>query len=160
MIAIAATLMGLAAPSFVTMRSNQKLSAAANDLYGSLLQARNDAMTKNRRVTVEPISGGNWKTGWLIYADMDNNGSYGSGTDKLITQSPPIESDFTFTGLNGATAPTNFSFDSRGFLQGGFGNRVVFHSNETSREKHVIVAATGRARVCDAVTATTCDSGA
>ncbi|MCJ0762804.1 GspH/FimT family pseudopilin [Variovorax terrae] len=152
-IAIAAILMGLAAPSFRNMLLNQKLASSASNLLGDVMQARNEALAKNRRVTVQPASGTNWAAGWVVYVDLNNNGSYDSGSDTLISQSGAVHSALTITGKNGGAVPANLSFDSRGFLQGNAGTRLVFSSADTARQKHVIVYLTGRARLCDPSTA-------
>lgn len=156
-VAMIALLLTLAAPSFSAMRINQKLAAASNELYASVLQARNEALSLNRRVTVEPITGTDWKTGWRIYVDQDNSGTYvAGGTDRLILETAPVLGAFTLTGDGGGAAPAQFSFDPRGFLSGGSGSRVVFTSIETSRVKQVIVFNTGRASICDPKLNTSC----
>ena len=154
-VAMVALLLSLAAPSFNTMRLNQKLASASNELYGAVLQARNEALNLNRRVTVAPMTGTDWKTGWRIYVDLDSDDAY-STTDRLILETAPVDASFTLTGNNGGATPDNFSFDSRGFLRGGGGNRVVFKSAQTGREKQVIVFVTGRARLCDPKLNTKC----
>lgn len=148
-IALVAVLAALAAPSFFATRLNQKLASSSNDAYASLMQARNEALNLNRRVTVAPVTAGDWKPGWRIYVDMNNNGSFDSGTDTFIVESGPVDDQFTITGNNGDPPPTDFSFDSRGFLRGSTAARLIFTSPKTDRSKHVIVYATGRARVCD-----------
>ena len=154
-VAMVALLLSLAAPSFNTMRLNQKLASASNELYASVLQARNEALNLNRRVTVSPLTGTDWKTGWRIYVDLDSNGAY-STTDRLILETAPVDASFTLTGNGGGATPDNFTFDSRGFLRGGAGSRIVFSSAQTGREKQVIVFVTGRARLCDPKLNTTC----
>lgn len=148
-VALIAVLAALAAPSFNETRMNQKLASASNDVYASLLQARNEALSSNRRVTVAPVTAGDWKPGWRIYVDMNNNGSYDSNTDTFIVESGAVDESFSITGEGSNPVPTDFSFDSRGFLRGSTANRLVFTSTKTSRVKHVIVYATGRSRICD-----------
>ena len=154
-VAMVALLLGLAAPSFNTIRLNQKLTSASNELYGSVLQARNEALNLNRRVTVAPMTGTEWKTGWRIYVDLDSDNAH-STTDRLILETAPVDASFTLTGNNGDTTPASFSFDSRGFLRGGAGSRIIFKSAQTGREKQVIVFVTGRARLCDPKLNTNC----
>ena len=156
MIAILAT---LAAPSFNTLRVNQKLASTASDLFASTLQARNEAMRLNRQVTIAPMTGNDWKTGWRVYVDMNVNGSYDSGSDTLVITAPPIEGNYTVTGKDEGTPPTGFTFDSRGFLRGVTNGRVVIKSVLTGREKQIIVAQTGRARQCDPTFNSTCAGG-
>lgn len=148
-VALIAVLAALAAPSFNETRINQKLASSANDAYASLLQARNEALSLNRRVTVAPVTAGDWKPGWRIYVDMNNNGSFESGTDTFIVESGPVDESFSIKADGGNPPPADFSFDSRGFLRGSAANRLVFTSSKTPRSKHVIVYATGRSRICD-----------
>lgn len=156
-VAMVALLLSLAAPSFNTIRLNQKLASASNELYASVLQARNEALNLNRRVTVSPLTGTDWKTGWRIYVDMDADGAYdASSTDRLLLETAPVDASFTLTGYLGGATPNSFTFDSRGFLRGGAGSRIVFSSSQTGREKQVIVFVTGRARLCDPKLNTTC----
>jgi type IV fimbrial biogenesis protein FimT len=159
-VAMIAILASLAAPSFNSLRINQKVSSYSSDLFASLLQARNESLKLSRPVTVAPITNGDWTTGWRVFVDMNANSSFDSDTDTLVVTTPAISEKITATGLNGATAPTAFSFDSRGFLLNGFGaNRVIFKSTVTTREKQIIVSSTGRARLCDPKYSSTCSTG-
>ncbi len=147
-IAMLAILASLAAPSFNALRLNQKLASTASDIFASTLQARNEALRLNRPVTIAPLTGGDWMSGWRVYVDMNNNDSY-EVTDTVVVTGDAIYSGFTVTNAAGAAPPTAFTFDSRGFLKGMVGNTIVVKSAETTREKRVIVFATGRARLCD-----------
>ena len=155
-VAMIAILLSLAAPSFSTLRTNQKLAAASNELYASVLQARNEALGLNRTVTVEPMSGSDWTTGWRTYVDLDNSGTYVAANDRLILETAPVAAGFTLTGNGGGATPGSFSFDPRGFLKGGVGSRIIFNSAQTGRQKQVIVFLTGRARLCDPKLNTSC----
>ena len=156
-VALVAIMLGLAAPGFSDLRTNQKLASASNDLYASILQARNEALSLNRRVTVAPVTGTDWKTGWRIYVDLNNNLSYDASTDRMLSESGVVNAAFTLTGELGGATPAQFSFDPRGFLRVIDANRVVFSSGQTGRQKHVIVYATGRSRICDPKLTAGCD---
>lgn len=159
-ISLIAILASLAAPSFNDLRINQKISSYSSDLFASLLQARNESLKLSKPVTVAPINSGDWTSGWNIFVDMNANSSFDSGTDTVVVKSPALTDGITVTGSGGGTAPTAFTFDSRGFLLNGFGaNRVIFKSAITNREKQVIVSATGRARLCDPKLSSTCSTG-
>jgi type IV fimbrial biogenesis protein FimT len=155
-IAMVAILAALAAPSFNELRVNQKVSSYSSDLFASVMQARNESLRLSRQVTVAPMDGADWKTGWRIFVDMNTNSTFDSGTDTLVVTTPALTENVSITGPGGGAAPTFFSFDSRGFLVGANNSRVIFKSNITSREKQVIVSVTGRARLCDPRLSTTC----
>lgn len=157
-IALLAILLALAAPSFSALRTNQRLAAAANDLFASTLQARSEALRLNRRVTVSPLVATNWLSGWRVYVDRDNNAAFDQDTDTLVVVTPGEFGDFSVSGRNNKVPPTGFSFDARGFLVGGDNDTVVFKSPATGREKHVVVAPTGRVRFCDPKLQPGCDA--
>lgn len=65
-LAIMSLLMGVAVPVFNGMVANQRVKATAADLHTCLLQARAEAVKRNKRVLVRPASGETWSDGWLI----------------------------------------------------------------------------------------------
>ena len=145
----------LVVPSFRTMAANQVLSGAASDLMSSALQARSAALKFNRRVLVQPQSGSDWRTGWIVYVDVDKNATYDSSTDTLLATSPPLSSDIAIGSLTGTAENQSISvigYDPDGFLAtvGTSGNgSILMSSSFTQRQKYVIVSRVGRVRLCD-----------
>jgi type IV fimbrial biogenesis protein FimT len=76
-ITLLAVLMAIAVPSFQRLIASQRLTAATNELYISLLQARSDAMRQGKRMTVCRSSNGTsctttagtWTAGWMTFVD-------------------------------------------------------------------------------------------
>lgn len=64
-IVMVGVLLALAAPSFVTFTSSQKVKTASFDLYAAMLFARSEAIKRRQNVTVSPVSS-DWKNGWTI----------------------------------------------------------------------------------------------
>jgi type IV fimbrial biogenesis protein FimT len=62
-------LMALAAPSFVTFTSGQKVKTASFDLYAALAFARSEAIKRRQNVTITPVSS-DWKNGWTIHTTI------------------------------------------------------------------------------------------
>lgn len=59
--------MAMAAPSFASFSSNQRLRGAATDLVTTLLAARSEAIKRNAQVTVSAAAvdgAANWGRGW------------------------------------------------------------------------------------------------
>ena len=88
-IAIAAILLLVAAPSFVTYRQNSQLTAAANTFLANAFAARAEAMKRQLNVFVRP-AGADWSAGWTSYVDGDwDNFNNTPGVDiTLSTQGP------------------------------------------------------------------------
>ena len=62
-------LLALAAPSFVTFTSGQKVKTASFDVYAALVFARSEAIKRRQNVTVTPVSG-DWKNGWTVHTTI------------------------------------------------------------------------------------------
>jgi type IV fimbrial biogenesis protein FimT len=66
-VAIMGVLLTIAAPSFVTFTSSQKVKTASFDLYAAMMFARSEAIKRKVNVTVA-AAGGDWKNGWTVQA--------------------------------------------------------------------------------------------
>lgn len=145
----------LAVPSLRALASNQALSNAASDLLSANIQARSVALKVNRRTIVQPISGGDWRTGWRVYVDTNMNATFDDGVDTLILTREPLGPDITIGSLSGSgdnQSVALFGFDGDGFLasiSGNFNGSVLMHSGLTAREKIISVSRVGRGRICD-----------
>ena len=157
-IAMIGILGSLAIPSFRAFIINQQVSSASSDFFGSLLQARSEALKLGRIVAIFPTDGSNWTSGWYLSV-VDNNcvatgdpfgrtnpvGSFisvkSSGTTKSFSSSSP---SFAYN-------PVGYPYISCGspFYSGQMNGTLTFQTLETSREKRIIVSMAGRARICD-----------
>lgn len=66
-LAVLATLVGLAGPALSGMIVTQQLKNASFDLASSLTLARSEALTRNVSVTIDPVAG-EWARGWTVTA--------------------------------------------------------------------------------------------
>ena len=109
-LAVAAILVGLAIPSMSRTVAEWRLSNAVNAFSGSLRIARAEAIARGRVVRMCRTTAGasetctsatsvnDYSSGWMVYVDADNNGSYGTaGGDLILLKQAP------FTGLSGIT---------------------------------------------------------
>ena len=64
-VGVLSLLLATAGPALSGMVVTQQLKNASFDLSSSLMLARNEALTRNVSVTIDPISG-NWAQGWTI----------------------------------------------------------------------------------------------
>jgi len=79
----------LAAPSFVTFTSSQKVKTASFDVYAALMFARSEAIKRRQNVTVTPVSA-DWKNGWTISTTI-------GGVDTLLRSQDAL-TGVVFTG--------------------------------------------------------------
>jgi type IV fimbrial biogenesis protein FimT len=162
-IAVAAILMMVAVPSFVTFRRNSELTSIVNSMVGAIASARTEAMKRNLPVLVTPLGTG-WASGWRTFVDLDRSKSYTAGDLVVMTQTA-LQPYFSVSGSGTAagTAPY-LRFDGSGFtspLSGDptFANMAISRSDlsgaaQLTETRYLILAMTGRARVCKPASAT------
>ncbi len=72
-ISIAAILMALALPSFMSTIRSTRLTTNANNLLAALNLARSEAVKRGRDVVVRKATGKNWEDGWQVFVDTDRS---------------------------------------------------------------------------------------
>jgi type IV fimbrial biogenesis protein FimT len=143
-LAVAGVLLTVAVPSFKTTITNNRQIAQTNELLGSLMYARSEAITENKSAVICASTDGStcgtdWSQGWIVYSSADaskilRSHSALDGGNKLYDGT--IGSSITFNSNGTSTASGTFTLcDSRG-----------------SSEAHAIgLSATGIARASQTV---------
>ena len=88
-IVIMGVLLTIAAPSFVTFTSSQRVKTASFDLYAAMMFARSEAIKRRANVTITPVSS-DWKNGWRIHTTI-------AGVDTTLRSQDAL-TGVTFTG--------------------------------------------------------------
>lgn len=78
-LSIAAILAAAAMPSFTPTIQRYRTTAAANDLQRAFALARAQSLAVGDRVVVAPQRDGDWRSGWQVFIDANNNGSFEAG---------------------------------------------------------------------------------
>lgn len=97
-LAIAAVLAGLALPGLHGMLDRQRLRRAASDIQSAIHLAREEAQRRGGQVVLRKAAaegcsataGGDWRCGWMVFADANGNGLL-DADDELIQIWPPAE---------------------------------------------------------------------
>ncbi len=109
-ITIAGILFAIAIPSFTSVITKNRLTAAANELITALNFARSEAVKRGVSVWVRK-SGSHWEDGWNVFIDADGDNVFDPG-EELLRKYGALESGYTLRGNNNFT---NFiRFTSRG----------------------------------------------
>jgi type IV fimbrial biogenesis protein FimT len=121
-IGIAAILAAIAVPSFQYVLNDNRMSAEVNDLLGAMQFARAEAIKEGNDVVVCASTNGTacsgataWQSGWIVFSDPDNNGTFEAGETILQYHNAFGGSD-TFAPADGTTSEVQFSRD--GFALG------------------------------------------
>jgi type IV fimbrial biogenesis protein FimT len=134
-IAIAAIISGLAAPSFSRMLNSNRIQTAASALQGDLSYARTEAVKRGSWVAMCPSSNATsnsptcdstntWQNGWITFADTSGNGVYGSG-DTLLKVRDKLPGGSTIVA-SPAPAINAVIFNREGFTSNLGTSQVAF----------------------------------
>lgn len=92
-------MLGVGIPSFKNFIAQQRVKSTAYEIATSLLIARSEAIKRNASVTVTPVTGSDWTSGWKVAV----------GATTLQTQS-----SVTGITVNTTKAPTSITFQGTG----------------------------------------------
>ncbi len=148
-LAIAALLIGLAAPSFTNMIKGNQIAAARASISAGIKGARGEAVERKQPVSICPSTdqstcGGNWNDGWIVFVDTDGNGSRGGGTELLIDVHYGYGNGVR-TGAGGGSAFINFGANGLKLAPAGVVTVGICDQDTSSalEGKAVTVSATG-----------------
>lgn len=122
---IAAVLGTASVPAMSGALERQRLGATTNDFVASLNLARSEAVRRGSAVAVTPADGASWASGWMVFADDDDDGKRDAG-EQVLLERP--------RGMHGATATAHFgatysgvvlSYSPLGYLHRPGANRLV-----------------------------------
>jgi type IV fimbrial biogenesis protein FimT len=144
--AVLAILVAVAFPNFLeTLRSN-RVATTSNELIASLSLARSEAVRGTRGAGLCSSSdgqacGGEWNDGWIVWQDVNGNGAFDAGTDRVVKVAQAHPSLAISNGAEGIV------FDPRGRPQDGAQAFNVKPQEYDSPSRNVCMGATGQARV-------------
>src|SRR5262245_932514 len=140
-LAIAALLFAIGVPTFRNASLGARLSAAANNLLGSVQLARSEAIKRNVEVTVCASSdgatcaaSGGWEQGWIVFAPGPI----------LIQRQESLPAGFKLTQAGG-TSP--LTFEPIGISMGAAAFTACRNNPLGSQERVLTVRAAGTAQV-------------
>ena len=137
----------IAAPNFVGFLDGTHTTSAANDLVSAFNLARSEAVTRGANVTVckslnktACITSGHWQQGWIVFLDIDGDGTVDTGDDVIRVYDGPGGE----TTMEGNTNVANrITYASTGFATGFAGTIEVVSGD---RQIDVITNIMGRVR--------------
>ncbi len=142
---IVSVLATMAAPSFIGLIQNSRLSTQANSLIGTLNLARSEAVKRGQRVTLcksvdqatcTTSGSQDWAGGWIAFVDQGTAGSRHAG-DELLVVRPPLKGGNTLDG------PDTIQYLSTGYaaIAGAF---TLCDDRGTSEARTIAINAMGR----------------
>ena len=107
----------IAVPSMDVYIKNDRLTTNINTLVSHLALARSEAVTQSQQVVLcvsddnVSCSGTNWALGWIVFSDLDANGSV-SGTDTVLRAHQALGNN---NSLTSTAIATQVIYNNRGF---------------------------------------------
>lgn len=127
-VVLAAILMSIGVPSYKYVTNSNRMSTEINSLLGDLQYARSEAVREGQYVTVCVAQSTNpaspscaasgtatWQNGWIIFADVNNNGTIDASEPVLRIQNALTSSDT----LVASPATSTITFEKEGFVHMG-----------------------------------------
>ncbi len=104
-IAVLTILTAIALPSINQIFSRNDLAGVTNELIASINQARSEAVTRSTNVVICPTTGGGcdageWESGWLIFVDVNNNGTFNIGDQPISLGNGTTTDAISIDGFN------------------------------------------------------------
>ena len=150
-IAVFGVLLTLATPPLTAFLESTQARQDTNELLGSILLARSEAVTRNRSITMCIIEDGDeddcdddggWVSGWLVFEDLDCDGERDSD-EEIVYQ---------FSGMKDTSSVTSNEFtESLTYLpSGAITTTGTLNVCAGSTARQITINATGRPRLSDA----------
>lgn len=167
-VALIVIMLMLATPSMITFQRNAELTSFANSMLAGINTARGEAMKRGRYAMVVPTDGTNWNNGWVVFVYVRVNTTTWdrAATDINILTREASPSYLTITPKPNTPAsdtPPYIMFDASGYSKskaGAFGalNLTIARndvaSSDFSQTRRVVIASTGRVKICTPTSAT------
>jgi type IV fimbrial biogenesis protein FimT len=152
---VAVILLSIAAPSFVDIIKNNRLTTQINELSASLNLSRSEAIKRSITITVcksndQASCSGNWHDGWIVFEDANDNGTVDSG-ETIIRVHPAITSGNTLT-----SSKNRITYNSNGFAIGYNSIFRLCDDRGASSVKGLVISNSGRIRVAKSAELTSC----
>lgn len=138
---IGSLLLAWGVPNYRDLKVRRLVTDNANEMVYSLSLARAEAIRYGNVVTVTPISGNDWNSGWVITAvGIDGN------PDIQIYQQDPIDDQLVIT--QNAPLVGAVQFNNIGELVGGnAGSFTLSHTVATGEQRQIAINLAGMSKV-------------
>lgn len=155
---VAAILLGLAVPSFVTLTKNKRVTTNTNEFVSTLALARSEALKRVARVTVcksangtSCTTSGGWEQGWIVFNDLDNDAAVDGGSETVLKYVSALSTGTTLRGTSnvanyisyvsgGQTKLINLTFQSGSII-------LCDDRGAGPHARNINLAVTGRTRI-------------
>jgi len=137
---IAGILASIAAPSFIDVIQNNRMTTQYNEVLASLSLARSEAIKQGEDVIALSNNGTSWENGWTIFIDADSDGTVDAGEELRVNAKLSGKNTLRFPRDRITYASTGLG---SGLVTGTF---TLCDDRGNSDRKGLVVSTTGRIR--------------
>lgn len=156
-VAIVVILQAIAVPRLSDWIKSMRLTAAANNVFSSLLLTRSEAIKRNSRaVMCKSFSGdacstmGGWDQGWIIFHDANGNASFDAG-EALVHRQQPLDVGLKVSGNSPVANYVSFTpMGSSRYISGAFQAGTLTVCNQSAAKtdaRQLVIHSSGRPRI-------------
>lgn len=141
--------LSLGIPNLSEFARNSRITSTANDLHGSFLLARSEAVSAKAFITICASAnatdaaadcGGSFDDGWIVFIDLDGDLARSGAGENVIRAFPPVPDDVSIIANGGATY---FSFAPTGLGRGDVGAAAALQTARICDSRGNVAAAGG-----------------
>ena len=148
-LAVAALLLGMAAPSLQALLQRQRLATTVNDFFAAVTLTRSEALRRGAPVLLL-ANGAGWDSGWMVLVDRNGNLRPDAGEDIVASHGPLPAGIVIISNFNDNRVP-HIAYGANGRSRTGSGGAQAgsweFKTGDLRRK--VIVNLLGRPRACN-----------
>ena len=147
-LSVVSILLAMAAPSYRTLVQDSQLIAQSNNFFSAMMLAKSEAIKRSSPTTICSSTNGTtcagvtaWTSGWLVFADTDNDGTVDAG-EEIIRVGSALSGQSTLTSGN----RTRVTFAASGFTLGFNDTFSLCDSRGAEMSRRLILSNQGRLR--------------
>ncbi len=156
-VSVLGVLSTFAVPSYSYMMTNNLMTTQSNQLLTSMLFARSEAAKRGVPVLVckseadlktcnsDHDNRSGWNQGWIVYADLDRDGSYSVEQDLMLRSNSSVDAATDIVASKDMSNFVAYVPDGRSNASGHFTFCDSTHNNQYTRE--LVIGPTGRPSV-------------
>lgn len=156
---IAVVLMLIAVPDFQKLLAKQRIDIAARDLFAAILLTRAEAIRRGERVDLMPANEVDWRSGWIIFVDANNNHRPDTA-EKIIHTHAPLGKRLVIESHLHDRAIPYIAFGANGRSRTNANSQISQPGHLdlilAGQRRRIILNFTGRPRLCDPVADARC----
>lgn len=151
-LAIVSIALASGVPLFQKIIQAQRLSTVSNALFMAVNLARSEAIHRGRRVDLIPLDNMEWKHGWVVFIDENNNQRPDSHETILHTHAVKM-ADLQITPRFSDSKVQYVAYSGTGRSHGNAGRQVAQSGHWLLElgpyKRKVVINFLGRPRICD-----------